>query len=74
MTEPVHVFESELGEDFISFGDWVAEKATAAQRKAFDEEEAGSEKHRAVYLAWVKDQKITKHTIEVDGVITNSLA
>ena len=68
--EPVHTIESELGEDFLHFADWVEVNGTPEQLKIALEAESADPDKVALYNAWVKDQKIVKHTVEEDGELT----
>ena len=72
MTEE-HIYESSKGSDFLSWHEWALSTLNDAELEIYCEQsdmeaEGMSEEKIALYTRWVAEEKITKHTIIVDGV------
>lgn len=69
MSTENHIYESNLP-TFLEWRAWVSENCTPEELECFLSEDfpISPEKH-ALYLRWVADQQITKHTIMQDGVV-----
>lgn len=67
MAETVHVFKSELGDNFTSFHNWCLDKCTPEELAVY---EAGviNEAYTVLWEKWWIDQKILSHEIWEDGV------
>lgn len=67
-----HIYESTKGIDFLSWHDWahvaLSEEELAIYFEETDMSVGMSPEKIALYNRWVIEEKISKHTIYVDGV------
>jgi hypothetical protein len=70
---PQHIYESTKGIDFLSWNDWALSTLSPEELDIYFEDSdmsVGMSKEKiALYSRWVIEEKITKHTIIVDGVV-----
>jgi len=67
MAEKLHVYKSELGEDFKSFHNWVLDNCNASDLAIYEAGEQTPD-YLAIYERWWIDQKILAHEIWENGV------
>jgi hypothetical protein len=62
-----HIYESALP-NFLDWAAWVIENCTQEEIDCFYSEDMPvSEEKNNLYMRWITDQQITKHTVMQDG-------
>lgn len=67
MAEQLHVYKSDLGDDFKTFHNWCLDTLSAAELAIY-ETGVQTPEYLAIYERWWQDQKILSHEVWENGV------